>query len=323
MNWRKLIISVVVIGAIIALKASHRQRRATPPLPTKSYFQEGTNPTAEDVIRVYRELGYGTVADALRTRAAPCFRLISDKSPSKPLRSRIGGLPDLPEAGLWPKNKGKSLAFLAQVNLGELQGKALPNTLPADGMLYFFYEAQQSTWGSDPKDKGSWAVIYSEKLPDEAPSVAYPADLPAEGRYKSVPVRLQAGTSIPEPIQFVPDSLSDDQQTEIADVYEQFIEHAGSLHQLLGLPAPIQDNGMEFDCQLASHGIPADGKGYKDPRARSLKPGAKHWRLLLQLDSDDAAGMMWGDAGRLYFWILDNDLKDRHFENVWMVMQCY
>ena len=39
--------------------------------------------------------------------------------------------------------------------------------------------------------------------------------------------------------------------------------------------------------------------GYSDPRAASLKSGAARWRLLFQVDSEDASGMMWGDVGRL------------------------
>jgi uncharacterized protein YwqG len=46
-------------------------------------------------------------------------------------------------------------------------------------------------------------------------------------------------------------------------------------------------------------------------------------RFLLQVDSDDAAGMMWGDAGMLYFWIRDDDLAARRFDRAWCVMQCY
>jgi uncharacterized protein YwqG len=32
---------------------------------------------------------------------------------------------------------------------------------------------------------------------------------------------------------------------------------------------------------------------------------------------------MWGDAGRIYFWIQEQDLKNRDFAKVWLVLQCY
>lgn len=32
---------------------------------------------------------------------------------------------------------------------------------------------------------------------------------------------------------------------------------------------------------------------------------------------------MWGDCGRVYFWIQQDDLKKRKFGNVWLILQCY
>lgn len=46
---------------------------------------------------------------------------------------------------------------------------------------------------------------------------------------------------------------------------------------------------------------------------------ADQWRCLLQLDSE---GWMWGDGGKLYFWIPREDLAARRFENVWIELQC-
>jgi len=43
----------------------------------------------------------------------------------------------------------------------------------------------------------------------------------------------------------------------------------------------------------------------------------------MQIDSDDNASMMWGDVGRLYFWILRDELQNKNFDASWMVLQCY
>jgi uncharacterized protein YwqG len=56
--------------------------------------------------------------------------------------------------------------------------------------------------------------------------------------------------------------------------------------------------------------------------AAELKAGSMDWHLLLQVDSEQAAGMMWGDVGRLYYWIRSKDLKAGNFDNVWLVLQC-
>jgi uncharacterized protein YwqG len=325
MNWRRIGIGVVVAVVVVAVQVYRFRKGATLPFPSKTYFAEGTNPTAADVIALYRKLGYGSVADSLETKAAPCVRLIPDKSAGDPLSSRIGGKPGLPDAGLWPKYKGKSMAFIAQLNLDEITERGKSDSLPAGGLLYVFYDAEQFTGGYDPKDKGSWAVIYGDKVSDATSPTDYPPDLPEEARYKSVPVKLQSELSVPDPSDMLSDlSLSEKQRYEVIDIYGQFSEQGGPLHQLLGHPVPIQGNDMELECQLASHGVyVGDPKGYKDPRVKGLKAGASQWRLLLQIDSDDEAEMMWGDAGRLYFWITQDDLKNKRFENVWMISQCY
>ncbi len=93
-------------------------------------------------------------------------------------------------------------------------------------------------------------------------------------------------------------------------------------HRLLGHPDPIQGE-MQLECQVVSHGLYCgDHTGYEAPKAAELKARAINWHLLLQVDSEQAAGMMWGDVGRLYYWIRSEDLKAGNFDNVWLVLQC-
>ena len=59
---------------------------------------------------------------------------------------------------------------------------------------------------------------------------------------------------------------------------------------------------MDLECQLVSHGLYCgDASGYQATRAKELEAGRQDWILLLQLDTDDDAGMIWGDGGMLYF----------------------
>jgi uncharacterized protein YwqG len=93
-------------------------------------------------------------------------------------------------------------------------------------------------------------------------------------------------------------------------------------NKLLGHSNNIQD-GMETECELVTNGLYCgDGSGYNNPQAKKLKENYKNWQLLLQVDSIDEAGMMWGDVGRLYYWIKKEDLENRKFENAWMILQC-
>ncbi len=74
---------------------------------------------------------------------------------------------------------------------------------------------------------------------------------------------------------------------------------------------------MHQQAQLLSHGVTDD----QDPRAAALAAGTLGWQLLLQVDSDDQAGMRWGSSGRLYFWIEKSALAARRFDNIWMALQ--
>src|SRR5262245_58266351 len=54
--------------------------------------------------------------------------------------SCLGGAPDAPPGFTWPTHDGGPLAFLAQIDLGEVPDFPGRDLLPAAGRLYFFYE---------------------------------------------------------------------------------------------------------------------------------------------------------------------------------------
>jgi len=97
----------------------------------------------------------------------------------------------------------------------------------------------------------------------------------------------------------------------------------GSINRLLGNPDPVQGD-MQRECQLASNGIYCGDDNYiSKPEAQALLPGSADRRLLLQVDSfEEEAGMMWGDVGRLYYWLTEHDLRSHKWSNTWMVLQC-
>jgi uncharacterized protein YwqG len=108
---------------------------------------------------------------------------------------------------------------------------------------------------------------------------------------------------------------------ELADALEREDYPEGSgLHRFLGYSANIQGD-MQREAQLVSSGIYC-GAPSDDPRIPELEQAADDWLLLLQLDSEDAPGIMWGDTGMLYFWIRKTDLAARRFDCVWMTLQC-
>jgi uncharacterized protein YwqG len=45
------------------------------------------------------------------------------------------------------------------------------------------------------------------------------------------------------------------------------------------------------------------------------------WQLLFQIDGDETAGIVWGDAGRLYCMIRRDDLERRDWAACWFSLQ--
>jgi uncharacterized protein YwqG len=65
-----------------------------------------------------------------------------------------------------------------------------------------------------------------------------------------------------------------------------------------------------------------NGEWLNHPELEAYRQSSRDWRLLLQVDSDDNSGMMWGDLGTLYFWIKDEKLRKKQFLDTWMILQC-
>jgi uncharacterized protein YwqG len=230
--------------------------------------------------------------------------------------SYLGGTPALPAGTAWPSKGGEPLAFLASLDLVSLSA-ALPLAwLPSSGRLLFFYDLENQPWGFDPKDRGSWTVMH-------APGAAtQPSPSPAASSLPRQYVSLRAVATLPswQRPEVEALGLTEDESETLIDM-----SHGPSpRHHVGGFPDPIQGDEMELECQLVSHGLYCgDPSGYKSPEALRLQGGASDWRLLLQMDSDDDLGVMWGDAGILYFWIREEDARAGRFDKSWVVLQCH
>ena len=228
--------------------------------------------------------------------------------------SKIGGMPDLPVTIEWPHAHGKPLAFIAQINLADIHDLDVEQQLPAQGWLYFFYDAVNEHWGDVPDDYWHFAVRYfagsiTELYPAEAPE-----NLASENQFLSAGVMFQPQTTFPDEssLAWPKVGMSRKQWMALGDLEEHVYEmNSGRYNQLLGHSTNLQD-GMEHQCtRMAKQFFEADGT-------------KNDWVLLLQLDSNDKeCGMMWGDCGVLYFWIRKEDLQQRRFERCWCVMQCF
>lgn len=265
-------------------------------------------------------IGLARLSAAIRAASRPSVRLTAGTASAQPV-SRIGGRPNLPRYVEWPTwNGGQPLAFIAQLDLAtipQVRGLALPRA----GSLFFFYDADEQTWGYDPMDRGSAQVIYSpEPLTANGPRTWCP-DLDEEVRFRSAAVSAGPNVSIPALDGEIMKAFSVT-EAEWQAYWEKFGPMVHPVHRMGGHPDAIQGD-LALEAQYVSNGIDCGSpKGYEQGRRRGLDAGAKDWQLLLQVDSEERLGMMWGDLGRLYFMIHKGDLRRRQFDNVWAILQC-
>lgn len=277
--------------------------------------------------------------DQLKPEIQTAIRLsLTHQAPDRLGASRIGGKPDLPPTLDWPlaqhtirkktyfglgpsqtQTVHQPMPFIAQLNMKDFAEYNVTSGLPGSGILYFFYDAEQSAWGFDQKDKSKFKVCYFTGPTTDLQKHDFPEQLPETGRFKSAGIEAKPEISLPGVEHKVYETLSEDQQDWFFDTFFPDEE----INKIGGHTDTIQ-NEMKLECELVTNGVYCgDPSGYQHPKAKKLAANTKNWQLLLQIDSIDSLEMMWGDAGRLYFWIKKEDLISSNFDQCWLILQCY
>lgn len=216
------------------------------------------------------------------------------------------------------------LAFLGQLDLGEISEEAPLPGWPESGTLAFFYECVVSPWGFDPEDRGSVRVLY---YPAETELVETPppVDLDVDFVFPKRGVSFAREWTLPT--QVSAEKLRDTQYVgahmKLLSALAESEEESGVIHRCGGHADEVQGE-MRLECQLVTHGIYCGSEaGYADPRRAALEAGAAEWELLFQVDSDEEMmGWMWGDLGRVYFWVRKGEMERLDFSGTWGVLQC-
>jgi uncharacterized protein YwqG len=292
--------------------------------------------------QLLEEYGLRGRTSELRRHALPAiaFSITEERT----TRSSFGGAPLVPSGFEWPSYTpaprrylpavlerlgiaappepvSRELDFLLQIDLRELRQHEVTSELPQSGMLSFFYDCGNQPWGYDPAHQDGFRVVLFEG--DNLVARAAPT-----GQLESRGVKFWRAETLPHVGSRSYEDLV--KALDVSGAYCDFLRdferqtygREGGFHRLLGHSANIQGD-MQLEAQLVSNGLYCgDASGYSDPRAKALEAGASDWVLLLQLDSDDGARIMWGDAGMLYFWIRRQDLAARRFDRTWLTLQC-
>lgn len=277
----------------------------------------------EDIYSLIENSGLPRIAKELKGLVRHAIILQTQTMESEdtltPGTSKIGGLPDLPPDLDWPEWKGKPLPLIAQINLSEIANYDYEKVLPSTGVMYCFFDERAFEVGS-PQPHESWRVIYYvgdlSRLEHRRPSSN---DVHV---YSTRAITFATQPTLPpwesmyiERLGISYDALRPDASQEQKDEIEAYMNLGKKLdaqnnldlpgHQLLGHPYQVQGD-LLYTLQHDFH----------------IEEDPTQWRLLLQIDTDDDAHMIWGDCGLLYFYISKQALARRDFSHVLMVMQC-
>lgn len=221
--------------------------------------------------------------------------------------TKLGGKPYIDSALFqWPHVDNEPLAFIAQLDLAELATTLNIDWLPTTGILLFFYDIETMPSGLEVNDNELWKVIYFEQSNTEA---NFPANLIEEFRFESIYLEAIKIEQLPsqQRDEVIDLNLSASQKEAYEELCDREIGDQPT-HQISGFPDCIQDDDMELTCQQLT---------------QNQNSTINDWRLLLQLDTDENAEMIWGDCGTLYFWIREQDAKKYAFDKVRLILQCY
>jgi uncharacterized protein YwqG len=276
-----------------------------------------------------RTIGLATWADALAREALPSVRLesLSDLTSAA---TRLGGLPSAPPDWSWPRSDGGPMAHIGQLAMAELPSEVRQDMgAPSTGLLSFFYDAINQPWGFDPADAGAWNVAWFNA---DQPLIVhpFPYDLDPTVRFPASVGRPMIEWTIPDPFSVsarrlglpftdgVP-VLRDDIAVRYRELAARLIQ-PGPRHRVGGHPDQLQLVDPRVQAELVSTGTYL-GAGVEPSAQARGEANAEQWRLLLQIDSDERLGTMWGDAGRIFFLTPRAEALAGSLRT-WLVLEC-
>lgn len=188
--------------------------------------------------------------------------------------SRMGVAPDLPPGVPWPENKGRPVEFLAQIDFAAVAGACALPGFPDSGWVALFRDLKAAYEG-DYEDDGQWRWLHFDCSPDMLVRTAHPGE--PEETFNFCEVTFEPELCLPGDIT---DRFETGDEAADEEAYEYFDNtlwdvSRGPFHRLGGPPMLIQSDQGDY----------------------------AGWELLMQIDSDDEVGWMWGDMGRIYYWV--------------------
>lgn len=248
-----------------------------------------------------------TTAEEIRARlhrmSRPALKLAAT---NQPRFTKIGGAPDLAGGMRWPLGVDGPRAFLMQIDLREARTAGGPDWLPTSGALYAFLDPAEFLSGNEVR------IRFTTELGLKAR--AFPPDLPEDQRFMERRLGMTATASTPSlswldvaPGAALRHSLTDTPCPAAPD------------HRLGGYPAELTPGQLALECEHLSRGL--EGSVYDCEPPAELRSAAESWRLLLQIDTDRDLRLEYGDRGRFYVFIREEDARRGHFSKTITISQ--
>lgn len=245
-------------------------------------------------------------------------------------KTKLGGCPDLSKNISWARSKqdNQYLSFLGQINLREVEQFDELGILPKKGILYFFFNLDSGDDGKvifskeeigleranlpdeiKEQKKSFWKQLFTKRskkriLKESQVNIYKEYQIPSWDSLRFEKIQKEIITNI-KPI----DAFHE-------DIFELIYNEEETNHHLLGHYQGIQNEFYELNF------LTLNTSNIEHLTLDEINNALK-WKLLFQFDSDNNLEISWGDWGRIYFFIHEDDLKNQNFDNVKITADCY
>lgn len=296
MSLLGVVLGVVVLGGLAALLFRSRSGGAK---PERTGEPRENSEDTERILARMKAMGEPTLLMEPATSGA---------------FSKLGGDPELPAGMAWPQGPEGPLAFLAQISLADARRAGAPDWLPGEGAIYAFGDDRYGM-------RDQIRIVISNG--EAGPPVEPPANQKRGWRRPERRVDFTLRSSLPsldwlnEDVRKI--DVSDDDLDELADLPALELGKEPH-HRIGGYPVEIQEDCLPVQAECEARGLPYKAKAAVPP---DIERAAADWRLLLQIDSDRALKMNWGDGGQFYVLIREADARAGDFSQTVTLSQTY
>ena len=248
--------------------------------------------------------------DKLEKSVKPFVKITTKKGKTHAWESKFGGTPYLPIGYAYPKDiQGNAMRLLAQINFEEL-----PNIdrFPLRGILQFYISASDDLYGINfdkPTSQENFKVIYIPEVVKDNSKIITDFSFVNYSSEDYFPITSTSEGRLYFSIEHAPVASSDFQFDRIFNeaAYNMFDEKEYDWYEKEYSSAGHKMGGYAYFTQ----NDPRDNNTYND-----------YETLLLQIDTDDELGLMWGDCGVANFFIRTEDLERLDFTKVLYNWDC-